>query len=324
MVEINTPLRVGVIGTGKHGSRYASHIVNDIKELSLAAISRRSSSGRGQAEQWQCTYHRNWQDLVDDDNVDCVIAVVPPALTFAIAKACAEHNKPILIEKPLAGSFTDARKIVELSVIGGLQLTVGQTLRYNNVIQQLRESLQLIGTLHSFSANQRLEPSTLGWHEDPSQAGAGVSFHTAVHVFDALFYITGLKVKRVSALTRSCHNKSLEDIFTVLVEMENGVVGTVDCSKVSNARSGQFEFIGDKGLLQGEQIYNECVFIQEQTRQEISIDNAVNTIVPLLIDWEKYLRGYGDNPVSGEDGLTSVQICEACLQAAAEKRWIEL
>ncbi len=35
-------MRIGIIGTGKHGSRYANHIVNDIDGLELTAISRRS------------------------------------------------------------------------------------------------------------------------------------------------------------------------------------------------------------------------------------------------------------------------------------------
>ena len=41
---------VGVIGTGKHGSRYARHIINDVDGLALTAISRRSEVGRQQAE----------------------------------------------------------------------------------------------------------------------------------------------------------------------------------------------------------------------------------------------------------------------------------
>ncbi len=74
-------------------------------------------------------------------------------------------------------------------------LTVAQTLRYNPVIQALRQRLPEMGELYSFTANQRLEPSTLAWHDDQETAGAGVLFHTAIHVFDALREITGLKVE---------------------------------------------------------------------------------------------------------------------------------
>ena len=57
--------RVGVIGAGKHGSRYARHLLRDVEGLSLEAISRRGDQGRVLAEQWGCRWFPNWQDLVD-------------------------------------------------------------------------------------------------------------------------------------------------------------------------------------------------------------------------------------------------------------------
>ena len=96
-------IRVGIIGTGIHGSRYANHIVNDVDGLELAAISRRSSEGKDQAVQWNCRWFEDWQDLVANSQVDAVIGVVPPALNLAIARRCAEYGKPLLLEKPLLG-----------------------------------------------------------------------------------------------------------------------------------------------------------------------------------------------------------------------------
>ena len=36
-------LRVGIIGIGKHGQRYAKHIREDVDELELVAVSRRDA-----------------------------------------------------------------------------------------------------------------------------------------------------------------------------------------------------------------------------------------------------------------------------------------
>ncbi|WP_028581111.1 Gfo/Idh/MocA family protein [Desulfogranum japonicum] len=318
------PLSVGIIGTGNHGARYAGHVIQDCPYLQLAAISRRSSEGMKQAAQWNCSWYPEWQELVLDSQVDCVISVVPPTLNLGIARLCAQVGKPLLLEKPLAGSNKDAEAIVLLEKEEGLKITTGQTLRYNAVIQALKKQLSSVGTLYTFSANQRLEPSTLHWHHQPEVAGAGISFHTAVHVFDALRYITGLEVKRVMALTRQLYNSALEDVLQVLVEMEEGVTGTLDCSKVSLARSGQFEFICANGILQGEQIYNRCRVINGTKITDISPEHPVNTIVPLLRNWESFLRGSGVNPVTAREGYASVHLCQACLQSAKEQRWIDV
>lgn len=317
-------MRIGVIGTGRHGSRYARHIVKDVDGLELTAICRRSAEGEQQAREWDCTLFKEWQGLVAHWDVEAVIAVVPPALNLAIAKKCAAENKPLLIEKPLGMNVAAAQEIVSLFAEKNLPLTVGQTLRYNQVVQALRNNLPSIGTLFSFSANQRLEPSSLAWHDDPEEAGAGVSFHTAVHVFDALRYITGLEVKRVMALTHRQHTRYLEDLLAVLIEMEDKVIGTLDCSKVGNARSGRFEFVGYEGQLQGDQIYHTLESITGSQVKKYDSCKAVSTIIPLLEDWRKYLTGKGPNPVPGEDGLQAVRLCEACLESAQTQSWVDL
>ncbi len=317
-------MRIGLIGTGKHGSRYARHIVHDVPGLTLSAISRRSPERKAQTREWNCRGYEDWRQLVDDDGVEAVIGVVPPALNLAIARACVRAGKPLLLEKPLAASLDQAREIVSLCNKNNLPLTVGQTLRYNQVIGRFRELLPELGDLYSFSANQRIEPSTLDWHEQPELAGAGVSFHTAVHVFDALRYITGREVERVMAISGRQHNAALEDLLLVLVEMEGGVKGIVDCSKVGRARSGRFEFVCSDGQLVGDQIYNTCARIVGVDVQPVECGEPVGTILPLLEDWQRFLAGQGENPVSGEDGLRAVQACEGCLESARRGSWVEV
>ncbi|MCL1979494.1 MAG: Gfo/Idh/MocA family oxidoreductase, partial [Proteobacteria bacterium] len=277
--------RVGIIGTGKHGSRYARHIVADIEGLTLAAISRRSEAGKGQAEQWGCRWHADWRALVADPAVDCVIAALPPTLNLQVAVACAEANKPLLLEKPMAVSVAEAAAIDDLFAGSRMGLTIGQTLRYNPVLNYLRRRLPDIGHLYSFTANQRLEPATLAWLDEPSQAGAGVTFHLAVHIFDGLRWITGQEIVRVMARTRCLHSRRLEDHLLALVELENGAIGTVDCSKIGPARSGGFEFVGSQGQLHADQVRYGSELLTGQGCQALSLGEPVNTIVSLLRDW---------------------------------------
>jgi predicted dehydrogenase len=185
----------------------------------------------------------------------------------------------------------------------------------------LRNQLNRIGPLHSFTVNHRLEPATLAWLDEPSLAGGGVIFHTAVHVFDALRFITGREVVRVMALSRCVHTVNLEDLLMVLVELDNGVIGTVDCSKSSPSRSGRFEFVGGLGLLQGDQVHHYCELFHGSTRMSLDPGEAVSTIVPLLVDWLGFLRGVQPNPVPGEEGLAAVRACEACARSAARGGW---
>lgn len=315
---------IAILGTGRHGSRYAGHIVRDIEGMELAGIWRRSEEGKNQARQWSTTYYPDWREMIASSGVDAVVGIVPPALNPAIAAACARAGKPLLLEKPLARNVVEARAIVASLAAAGVPLTVGQTLRYNPVIGELRRQLPELGPLHSFAVNQRLEPSTLDWHDDRETAGSGVLFHTAVHVFDALRLITGLKVRRVMAHGRLVHAAVLEDLVLIVAELEDGVIGTVDVSKVGRARTGRYEFICQDGQLHGEQIHAAVEVIRGnvvQTRREFI---QTPTVLHLLRDWLTFLEGNGVNPVTGEEGLYAVQVCEACLVSMREGRWVEV
>ena len=227
-------IRIGIIGTGRHGSRYANHIINDLPgRFQLTAISRRGEEGRQQAISWQAKWFRDWKDLVRSVEVDAVISAVTPDLNFEIGKLCAECRKPLLLEKPMAVDYTIASAIMKNSVAMDHKLTIGQTLRYNSVICELKKHFGKMGRLFYLTANQRLEPSTLGWLKDPEVAGAGAIFHTGVHMFDALRFITGLDIVRVRASSRSIYNSQLEDLAVIEAEFSNGALALLDTSKVS-------------------------------------------------------------------------------------------
>lgn len=317
-------MKIGLIGAGRHGSRYANHIVNDFEEMELTALSRRSAGGREQAREWRAAYFKDYKELVHSDQVEAVIAAVPPVLNPEIAKLCARQNKPLLVEKPLATNSDDGERIVALMREAAVPLTVGQTLRYNPVIRKLREELPNQGRLFTVYANQRLEPSDLQWLENPVEAGGGITFHIAVHVFDALHYITGLKVVRVSAMCRVCRTKNLEDMALIHVEMENGVAGIVDVSKLSSSRSGRYEFICDNAQLHGDQIHGYVDSIAAARETRIGSYQPEPTIPPLLADWLAFLKGEGDNPVTGEDGLYAIRVSEASLESSEDSRWVNV
>ncbi len=316
-------IRVGIIGTGNHGSRYANHIVSDLGDrFTLSAISRRSEIGAKQAKEWRARWFDDWRELIRWEDVDVVVSVTTPNLNHEIAQLAADYKKPLLLEKPLATDYQAGQKIVDRFHQEELGLTIGQTLRYNGVILALKEKLASMGELFSLTACQRLEPSSIDWLEDPEIAGGGVIFHTAVHMFDALRFITGLEIIRIRGSVRSILNPNLEDLLTAEVELSNGVLGLLDTSKVSPARSGSYEFVCQKGQLHGDQIHGGVQRIDNAVITELDVIPPGPAIVPLLKDWHSFLRGAGENPVPGEEGLAAVKICHACRESVLSGDWV--
>jgi len=318
----NEKLKVGIIGTGTHGARYARHILEDVPDTDLVAISRRSSAGEQQAREWNCRLHADWRALVDDNQVDAIIAAVTPNLHADIAEACASAGKPLLLEKPLAVDSAAGLRV--RAAAEQVPITVAQTLRYNPVILALRDELPRVGQLYSFSADQRLEPSTHAWLTDPAVAGGGVILHTAVHLFDALRFITEREVEAVRGQTWKRHNPNLEDHFLGELRLTGDLHGSVEVSKVGPARSGRYAFVGSEGTLVGDQIHGSLEFIRGANIETLAQFEALPTLPMLLDDWHRFLRGEEENPISVSHGFAALEVCEAAKEADKSGTWSEL
>lgn len=322
---INDKIRVGIIGTGNHGSRYANHIVKDLgHRFHLAAISRRSVAAKEQAKAWNTRLYADWRELVSSDSVDAVICVTTPNLNPEIARFCADQKKPLLIEKPLSTDFYAGRELVELFDKLSLPLTVCQTLRYNSIILALRDNFPAMGNLFSLCATHRLEPSALSWLEQPEIAGGGVIFHTAVHLFDALRFITGEEIVKIRATARNIYNPHLEDLLVAEVILSGGALGIVDTSKVSPSRACRYEFVCERGQLHGDQVHGLLEKIEGSNISNLLVEPPGPAILPLLEDWFAHLHGNSENPISGAEGLAAVKICHACRESVVTDQWVEI
>ena len=115
------PLRIGLIGAGRHGSRYIHHLLHDLPGVSLAALCRKRT---GEGLPWLPTseipVYGDYRALIADPTVEAVVAVTPPSLCPEICFEAVKAKKPILIEKPLAPTGREARAMVTAAEEAGL------------------------------------------------------------------------------------------------------------------------------------------------------------------------------------------------------------
>jgi predicted dehydrogenase len=312
------PIAVGLIGTGRHGQRYARHVRLDVPELRLAALSRRDvAAGSAQAEALGARFHADWRALVTDPGVEVVITVVPPSLHPEVARAVAAARKPLLIEKPLATTGAAAREVVATVRGAGIPVLMAHTLRWNVVVRTVRDRLPELGRLHALLVSQRFEPSSLGWLDDPAVSGGGIIIHTGVHSFDLVRWLTGREVARVWCRTARVQTTRTEDNFTALLELEGGgPAAAVNGSRSTGGRSGLIDVAGDHGQLVADHVHDFGYTVQGLTRTALPIPEPVPTVREVLWSFVRLRRDGRPPPASLEDGARAVLIAEACMQAA--------
>jgi predicted dehydrogenase len=77
--------------------------------------------------------------LLDDPLVEAIVVATPPATHFEVAMAAIEAGKHVLIEKPLAPSYTEGRAMVDAAEKQGVVLMCDHTYCYTPAVQRIRE-----------------------------------------------------------------------------------------------------------------------------------------------------------------------------------------
>ena len=310
----------GIIGTGKHGARYLKHMM-DVPDLRLAAITRRDrAAGERQAVEYGCRYHATAEDLIADPAVEAVALVVPPTLTERFAVATARAGKALLIEKPLAPTVAECRRIAEAVDRAGVTAMVAHTLRFNEVVQTLRAALPTIGPLHAIVLTQRFEVSALPWLDRRVEAGGGIVLHTGVHGFDLVRYLTGREALRVAAVTNAVATRDTEDNFGATIELDGGVIASVSGSRATAGRSGSIEIAGRDGQLVGDHIHGLAARLTGATRTELPRPAAVMTVPAAMQELAAAIAAARAPAISLADGTGAVAIAEACYRSFASGR----
>ena len=317
-VEMAAPLRIGLIGAGKHGSRYAHHITADLGDVArLTVLCRRDrTAGEAAARDHRCRFTNEIDAVLAAPDVDAVAVVVPPTLHVTICERAAAAGKAILIEKPLAPSLADARRIRTALDRHPVPFMVAHTLRFNTVVRALAERIEAIAPVQAVYLSQRFERSPLDWLDQPALAGGGIVIHTGVHSFDLLRVFTGTEPTAAWCRTWQVHTRATEDNFVAHVALGGGIAGLVMGSRSTDGRNGLIEIVGARGQLVGDHTHHLGYLIQGRTRTALDLGPESPTVLAVLRAFVDAVRGATAMPITWHDGRAAVAVAEACYRSA--------
>lgn len=121
---------VGVVGVGILGERHA-RVFSELSGSRLVAVAdpNEERAGRVSGELGAASY-ADYRALVEDPGVDAVAIATPDHLHFEPVMAALEAGKHVFVEKPLATSVDEAKKMVVAAEDAGLTLQVNFSQRF--------------------------------------------------------------------------------------------------------------------------------------------------------------------------------------------------
>lgn len=268
-------LKIGIIGLGDISKIHLAAIAqNEKAELAAACDIEESLKSNVQ----NVPFYTDYQQMLDEAQLDCVHICLPHHLHYPAAKAAAERGIHVILEKPLAHNMEDSKAIVQLEKdYPAVKICVSLQNRLNETVEELAAivasgkygeitGLKGLVTWHRPKSYYDSKP----WRGHMETAGGGVMINQSIHTLDLMQYIGGdIESIRGSIDRLLDYGYDVEDTATAHITYRNGATGLFFAT-VSNAQNSSVEFqvILEKAKLT---IKDSILTIAEENDRKIEI-----------------------------------------------------
>jgi predicted dehydrogenase len=330
-------LRTAVVGAGKMGAIHAKVLSQLPQSRLVAIVDVNREKGQALASQHGCPHFDKPEDIVE--MVDAVTIAAPTVTHLAIAQVFLEKGIPVLIEKPLAFSVDEGRKIVEVARQKQVIVAVGHSERCNPVVQAMKR----LNIQPKFIESARISPYSF------RSTDIGVVLDVMIHDIDIILSLAASKVRKVDAFGVNVIGEQ-EDICNARIVFENGCVANVTASRVALKTERKVRVFSRQAYLSLDYFKKEGVVIQaspnvdvvEWIRQKQAAGDfdfsSVNWLdllhveqldiddkEPLRLEQESFLKAVADRKlrpeVTGEEGLEAMLCAEMILESMRQHKW---
>lgn len=355
--------RVAVIGTGFMGTvhtRAARRAGADV----VAVVGRTLPSAQRFAEQHGIpAYFDSVSGMLADSGVEAVHICTPNDVHAEQVLAVLEAPLPVICEKPLATTATDAQRLLDEAEAAGVVHVVPFVYRFYPMVRELRDRLTRgqdgrISLLHgSYLQDWLARPSDTNWRVDAATGGRSRAFaDIGIHWCDLIEFVTGQRISKLTAMTsivpaaRSTNGAPVttEDIAAILFETDHGAAGTLKISQVSVGRKNQMQLFVDAeaGSFGFDQEHPDHLWVGGIEASTV-IDRGNPAMSASAAHYSRvpagHPQGYQDcfdslaldayAAIDGEqvdglptfaDGLRAARLTEAVLTSARTRAWIDV
>jgi len=222
-------LRIAVVGVGHLGKHHA-RILATLHGVDLVAV-----VDKNPARAEEIAAASRTAALTDatqlDGRVDAVTLAVPTELHHEISLPFLRAGIPVLVEKPMARTLTEADAMIDAAARAGVALAVGHTERFNPAVDAASR----------FLVDPRfIEVHRLGTFPERS-LDIDVVFDLMIHDLDVVLSLVPADVESIEAVGVPVLTGRV-DIANARVKFANGCIANLTASRISRDRVRKIRF----------------------------------------------------------------------------------
>jgi predicted dehydrogenase len=229
-------VNIGVIGLGGIAQVMHLPILSKQEDVNILAVCDiEKSKAKTIAEKYEVpNYYSNHIDLLKRDDISAVVICSPTDTHTELTNAAIEYGKDVLVEKPIARSYSEAETILEKSKNLKRKIMVGMNNRFRPdamVLKNFIQSGELGNIFYVKSGWLKKQSSPERWFTQKKKSGGGVFLDQGIVMLDLALWLLGFpEVISVSASMYSSEIKRVEDFTFALIKMANQSTLTIEVS----------------------------------------------------------------------------------------------
>ncbi len=265
----------------------------------------------------------NWRMLLEKNDIDAVIVATPANTHANIAIPFIERSIPIFIEKPLATSLADAKRIASAAQKYKVPICVGHIHLYNPAYQKTKKLIKKIGPLRLLIGE--------GTNNGPYRDDVSALWNWAPHDISMMLDITGIMPTSVQAwgVATLRPRTTFYDRAEIKLTFPHSVIGLISSSCLFPEKRKRLTIIGEKSTIVYDDVAEKKVIFYEgmgpaliKNRQGIRVEQKVPTIsfpsyensLPLTLELQAFIEMVQTNKKSKTDiaeGLAVIRVLDA-------------
>jgi predicted dehydrogenase len=340
-MSVNDPIPVAVVGVGRMGKHHARVYRSLPQAHLLAVVDADLERGGMVAEEFGCEALPNVSELLARfPQVRAVTVAVPTVRHLAAAEPLLMRGVACLIEKPLAPTSVEARKLVELAAEHGVPLQVGHTERFNPAVR----AVTAMSVTPRFMEVHRISPMTF------RSLDVGVVMDMMIHDLDIVLSLANSPLEKVDAAGVAVLGE-YEDVANARLVFANGCVANITASRLALKTERKLRLFSESAYVSLDYQKRTGILIRKsdndqalsQIREQIrdgadlssldysdlvSVDelrmDADDNADPLTAELKSFLdcvRDGGKPVVDGCAGVAAVEAAERVVAAIANHKW---
>lgn len=343
-------VKLALIGAGAWSGAVGNAIMKSKKLRLVTCFDVIPEKRQALSQKLGCHQETSYEDVLKRDDIDAVHLISPNAMHAEQAILAARHGKHVFVEKPIANTIPDAKKMIEACQKADVILMVGHHLRRLAGFRKLKALLtdgvigEPIQAEANFSQNLgfALTPESFRWRGDDTGCPAGALMTLGIHHADLLNYLLG-PIETVFAYFNKLYiDAPVEDVTTTIFQFKSGVLGYLGANYASPKACWVYVYGTEANLLctvtlqqlPFEEYLLRWQMIDQDTRLQIfrkgrtgSEDIALNAGNPILEEIDEFadcIRTGKKPETDGQGALQALTLIRAAIESARTGKQVKL